>query len=81
VHLEFTDDALDAIAEYAFLLNEKEENIGARRLHTIMERLLEDVSFHAGGDYPMFTLTIDGDYVRKHLEDLEDARDFGRYIL
>jgi len=81
VHLEFTEDALDAIAEFAYLLNEKEENIGARRLHTIMENLLEDVSFHAGGDYPMFTLTIDGDYVRKHLPELDASRDLTRYIL
>jgi len=81
VRLEFTEEALDAVAEYASLMNEKEENIGARRLHTILERLLEDVSFHAGGDYPTFTLTIDGEYVRKHLAELDENKDFRRYIL
>ncbi|MDY3976215.1 MAG: ATP-dependent protease ATPase subunit HslU, partial [Eubacteriales bacterium] len=52
VQLEFTDDALDAIARYAYNANETSENIGARRLHTIVENLLEDISFNAGGDHP-----------------------------
>lgn len=78
--LTFSDDGISRIAEVAFQVNEKTENIGARRLHTVMERLLESVSYEAserGGD----TLTIDADYVDEHLGTLAEDEDMSRYIL
>lgn len=82
VQLEFTDDALDAIARYAYNANETSENIGARRLHTIVENLLEDISFNAGGDeMPDVYLNITADYVREHLNDIMQTTDTHRYIL
>ena len=80
VSLEFTDDALARIAEVAFQVNEKQENIGARRLHTVMERLLESVSFDAS-DMVEQTLTIDADYVNQQLGDLSLDEDLSQYIL
>ena len=59
IELEFTDSAIDAMATIAAQENETSENIGARRLHTIMERLLEEISFNASGDYPLQTIKID----------------------
>lgn len=81
VSLEFTDDALDAIAEYAQLVNESSENIGARRLHTIIENLLEDISFNAGGNHPPITLTIDEKYVKEHLKEHLKDKNLQKYIL
>ncbi|HLY99211.1 MAG TPA: ATP-dependent protease ATPase subunit HslU [Candidatus Angelobacter sp.] len=80
LRLEFTRDALDEIASFAFRVNEATENIGARRLHTIMERVLDDVSFNAP-DMKDKTVTIDGDYVRKMLADIVKDQDLSRYIL
>jgi ATP-dependent HslUV protease ATP-binding subunit HslU len=80
VGLTFTDDGLARIAEVAFQVNEKQENIGARRLHTVMERLLESVSFDAS-DMVAQTITIDADYVNEHLGELSLDEDLSQYIL
>ena len=80
VRLSFDDSALDALAEAAWLENENKEDIGARRLVTIFEKLLDDVSFNADGSMPEFTLTINGEYVRAHLKDAI-RRDLTQYIL
>jgi len=80
VHLEFTDDALARIAEVAWNVNEKQENIGARRLHTVMERLLEKISFEAS-DMANQSVTIDADYVNQHLAELSLDDDLSQYIL
>ena len=80
VELEFTDDGVRAIAEIAALANERAENIGARRLHTVMERLLDEVSFDApdrGGS----RVLVDGPFVRERLEPLVRDEDLSRYIL
>ncbi|RYG65029.1 ATP-dependent protease ATPase subunit HslU, partial [bacterium] len=80
VHVEFTPDGVRRIAEIAFQVNEKTENIGARRLHTVMERLLDTLSFDAaerGGE----TIRIDADYVEKSLGELAKDEDLSRYIL
>src|SRR3954463_6795566 len=80
VKLEFTPEALDEIARFAFRVNESTENIGARRLHTIMEKLLEEVSF-AGPDLKKKTVKVDAAYVRKQLSDIVKDQDLSRYIL
>jgi ATP-dependent HslUV protease ATP-binding subunit HslU len=80
VKLEFTRDALDTVASFAFKVNESTENIGARRLHTIMERLLDDISFNAP-EMKEKSVTIDADYVRKMLADIVKDQDLSRYIL
>jgi ATP-dependent HslUV protease ATP-binding subunit HslU len=80
VSLEFTRDALDRIARVAWQVNERTENIGARRLHTVMERLLEEVAFEAPERHG-HTVVIDADYVDRHLADLADDEDLSRYIL
>ena len=67
IHIEFSEDALEEIAAACYNANETRENIGARRLHTIVENLLEDISFNATGDYPMLTVRIDKEYVREHI--------------
>lgn len=80
VKLEFMTDAIKRLAEIAFAVNEKTENIGARRLHTVMEKLLEDVSFDAArhrGD----TVVIDSAYVDTRLKDLSQSEDLARYVL
>jgi ATP-dependent HslUV protease ATP-binding subunit HslU len=80
VKLEFTPEALDEIAHFAFRVNESTENIGARRLHTIMERVLDELSFDAPekkGEH----VTIDAEYVRKMLTDIVKDQDLSRYIL
>lgn len=69
IDLKFTDDALNAIGDYAIAANEENENIGARRLHTIIENLLEDISFNASGEHPMMEVVIDEAYVSTHLTD------------
>ncbi len=78
--LEFEHSAIERIAEVAFTVNESTENIGARRLHTIMERLLESISFEAS-DTSDEVLVIDGAYVDKQLGDLAINEDLSRYIL
>lgn len=80
IQLEFHDDAVQEIAHYAWLVNETTENIGARRLHTIMEALLEEVSFH-GPDLKKKTVTIDSQYVRSQLAGIVKDADLSRYIL
>jgi ATP-dependent HslUV protease ATP-binding subunit HslU len=80
VKLEFTKDALEEIARFAFRVNEGTENIGARRLHTIMERVLDEISFDAP-DKKGAQFKIDSDYVRKMLADIVKDQDLSRYIL
>jgi len=80
VELEFTEEGVRAIAEIAALANERAENIGARRLHTVMERLLDEVSFEAP-DRGGVKLRIDGPFVRERLEALVHDEDLARYIL
>jgi ATP-dependent HslUV protease ATP-binding subunit HslU len=80
VKLEFTKDALDEIARFAFRVNEGTENIGARRLHTIMERVLDEISFSAP-DKKGEHVTIDAAYVGKMLTDIVKDQDLSRYIL
>jgi ATP-dependent HslUV protease ATP-binding subunit HslU len=80
VTLDFTPDAVERIAELATLVNERTENIGARRLHTVMERLLDEVSFHApelGGR----SIRVDAAYVDRMLQDIARSDDLSRYIL
>lgn len=79
VELSFTKDGIRRVAEIAFNVNEKTENIGARRLHTVIERLLEDVSFEAGEEAT--TVTVDADYVNRQLESLSEDEDLSRFIL
>jgi ATP-dependent HslUV protease ATP-binding subunit HslU len=80
VTLEFTDDSIDAIADIAVSVNSSVENIGARRLQTVMERVLDDISFTAA-DRSGETLKIDGDFVRKNIGDLAKNTDLSRFIL
>lgn len=81
IHLTFAPDAIEKIAEIAEDLNASSEDIGARRLHTVMEYLLEDISFNAGGDYPTVDLTINGQYVEEHLSKLTSSKDLKKYVL
>jgi len=80
IQLSFTDDSLQRIAEVAWQVNEKQENIGARRLHTVMERLLETISFEAS-DMVDQAITIDAEYVDEHLGELSADEDLSQYIL
>jgi ATP-dependent HslUV protease ATP-binding subunit HslU len=80
VTLNFTDDAIDAIARIAFDVNATVENIGARRLQTVMEKLLEEISFEAE-DRKGETLTIDADYVSKQLSGIAKDTDLSKYVL
>jgi ATP-dependent HslUV protease ATP-binding subunit HslU len=78
--VEFSDDGVARLAEVAWEVNERTENIGARRLHTVMERLLETISFEAA-DKSGQSVRIDADYVNRHLADLARNEDLSRYIL
>ncbi|MFO1362944.1 MAG: ATP-dependent protease ATPase subunit HslU [Burkholderiales bacterium] len=80
VAVEFRPDAVTRMAEIAFAVNEKTENIGARRLYTVIEKLLEDVSFEAGRGGTR-TVTIDAAYVDARLRDLAASEDLARYVL
>ncbi len=80
VQLQITDEAIKRIAEVAWHVNERTENIGARRLHTVMERLLEDLSF-AAGDETTGGIEIDADYVDQYLSDLSQDENLSQYIL
>jgi ATP-dependent HslUV protease ATP-binding subunit HslU len=80
VKLQFTNDAIDAIADIAVAVNSSVENIGARRLQTVIERVLDEISF-AAPDHDGETLTIDGAYVREHIGDLAKNADLSRFIL
>ena len=79
VTLQFTDDAIEQLADFAMRVNERTENIGARRLHTVLERMLEDVSFAAPEDAG--TVVIDSAYVRARLEGVVENADLSGYIL
>ena len=82
IDLRFDESAIERIAEVSVELNATSEDIGARRLHTVMEYLLEDISFNAGGgDYPTFTLNIDKKYVDEHLKKLTGDRNLKKYVL
>ncbi len=84
LNVEFTASGIERIAEIAWQVNEKTENIGARRLHTLLERLLEEVSFDAAElaeQYKTNALAIDADYVDQHLGELAKDEDLSRYIL
>jgi len=82
LQVSFTEDGIARIAEIAWQVNERTENIGARRLHTVMERLLEDASFSAAdSSLQNATLTIDASYVDDQLEELSQDEDLSRYIL
>jgi ATP-dependent HslUV protease ATP-binding subunit HslU len=78
--LTFTREALDEVARFAFQVNEATENIGARRLHTIMERVLDEISFNAP-DMDEKAVNVDADYVKKMLADIVKDQDLSRYIL
>jgi ATP-dependent HslUV protease ATP-binding subunit HslU len=80
VELSFTEEAIELIAEYATTVNDRTENIGARRLHTVMERLLDEISFE-GPDLTEKSITIDAAYVRRMLADIVKNEDLSRYIL
>ena len=82
VSLDFQDSALQTIAECAWQANETAENIGARRLHTMLEKILNDIAFNAGGgDAPEVCVTIDADYVNAQLGSDAHAKDVRKYIL
>jgi ATP-dependent HslUV protease ATP-binding subunit HslU len=80
IKLTLTDDALEEVAKFAAQVNESSENIGARRLHTIMEKLLEEISFE-GPDLRKKNVKVDAVYVRKQLADIVKDQDLSRYIL
>ncbi len=82
IDLKFTPDAIEAIAEISEEVNLTSEDIGARRLHTVMENLLEDISFNAGGgDYPVVTVEINRAYVEEHLKNMTRDRNLKKYVL
>ena len=80
VTLEFSEDALETLAEYAFQVNQTTQNIGARRLYTILEKLLEDLSFEAP-DMSMGSVVVNAAYVREKLEEVTADEDLSKYIL
>ena len=82
IDLHFTADAIEKIAEISADINMTSEDIGARRLHTVMEYLLEDISFNAGGnDYPVIPVEINAKYVEEHLASISKNRDLKKYVL
>ena len=81
IDLEFTDGAIKLLASLAEQENETNENIGARRLHNLLEKLLEDISFNASGDHPVIKVTIDEEYVETHLKENISTFDMKKYIL
>ena len=80
VKVDFSNDAIEALAEYAFSVNQSTQNIGARRLYTIMERLLEELSFEAP-DMPGTAVPVNAAYVRQRLDEVTQDEDLSRYIL
>ena len=79
---QFAPDAIEKIAEISEDINNTSEDIGARRLHTVMEYLLEDISFNAGGnDYPVIRVDVNAKYVEEHLENIVRNRDLKKYVL
>lgn len=81
IELSFTDEAIEEVARIAQLVNERSENIGARRLHTVMERLLDEVSFEASELPPGHKIRVDPAYVRQRLESIAESEDLSNYIL
>ena len=81
IDLQFTDDALKEISEMAEVENETSENIGARRLHSIIEKVLEDISFNATGDHPMLKVKIDKPYVQNAFSENRKKYDLKKYVL
>lgn len=81
IDLVFTKEAIGKIAELSAEINATSEDIGARRLHTVMENLVEDISFNAGGDIPLTTVTVDEKYVEDHLSGMIADRSVKKYIL
>ncbi|MCL2631145.1 MAG: ATP-dependent protease ATPase subunit HslU [Firmicutes bacterium] len=81
INLKFKNDAIKEMARIAFIENENSENIGARRLHTVMEMLLEDIGFNATGEHDMIDLVIDKKYVTEHLEKALKQLNLRKYIL
>lgn len=81
VNLIFKEDALKEIARYTEEENETSENLGARRLHTVLELLLEDISYNAGGDHPMSDVVIDKKYVMKAFENFDKEHDLRKFML
>lgn len=81
INLTFTKDALEEIAEISEVENETSENIGARRLHTILETLLEDISFNADASHPMLDVVIDKNYVQNAFKDTKKKYDLKKYII
>ena len=80
VKITFTEDAVHEVASFAARVNEQMENIGARRLHTIMERIFEEISFNAP-EMSGQEINIDAEYVRDRLKDIVENLDLSRYIL
>jgi ATP-dependent HslUV protease ATP-binding subunit HslU len=80
IALEFTDDAIEALADFAFRVNQTTQNIGARRLYTILERLVEELSFEAP-DMKMGSVQITAQYVKDRLAKVTEDEDLSRYIL
>ena len=78
--LVFNDEAVNALAEYAFQVNQRMQNIGARRLNTIMERLLEELSFEAP-DMGKSRVEIDAAYVKQRLDEISKDEDLSKFIL
>ncbi len=81
INIEFTDDAIEEIARIAEYENETSENIGARRLHNVLELLLEDISFNADGNHPMIDVKIDKEYISNHLSKELRAFNLKKYVL
>jgi ATP-dependent HslUV protease ATP-binding subunit HslU len=81
IEVSFTDEAIEEIARIAQLVNERSENIGARRLHTVMERLLDEVSFEASELPPGHRIQVDPVYVRQRLQSIAESEDLSNYIL
>ena len=80
VTLDFTDDGIDEVAKISAHFNETVENIGARRLHTVLEKVLEEISFTAS-DKSGTTVTIDAAFVQEHMGDLANGSDLSKFIL
>lgn len=81
INLEFTADAIDEISRIAELENETSENIGARRLHNVLEKLLEDISYNADGNHPMIDVKIDKEYIEKNLSHTLKSFNLKKYVL
>lgn len=81
INLEFTEEAIDEISRIAELENETSENIGARRLHNVLEKLLEDISYNADGNHPVIDVKIDCEYIEKNLSHTLKSFNLKKYVL